>query len=65
MSELRPYPHAAGDRVWLDGVLRTVTGLPGPYSVQLDGRLTASVSLLRAESDGAENKVQQVGLQAG
>ena len=60
MSELRPYPHALGDRVVLDGVVRTVTARPGPYSVQLDHYLTASVSVVEPE-----NKVQQMGLQPG
>jgi len=48
---LKEYPHAIGDRVWLDGKLRKVTARPGPYSVTLDGRLTASITSVKAEAD--------------
>lgn len=44
MTAPRAYPHAVGDRVTLDGVTRTVTARPGPYSVTLDGYLTASTT---------------------
>lgn len=60
---MKEYPHAVGDRVWLDGVLWSVTARPGPYSVTLDGCLTASVTMVKAEGEKAEPEQMKFNLE--
>jgi hypothetical protein len=46
IKDLKRYPYEVGDAVEGIGFSGIVTSRPGPYSVQLDGRLTVSVTMI-------------------
>lgn len=47
LLDLVKYPYPIGTKVDLNGTVGTVTATPGPYSVTIDNRITASITIVK------------------